>query len=335
MNERHQHADQPFTSFKKYRSVIKFATDFEPVRGGRKLGDYLVSDVEIHHLEPMFRSWCASHKGQSRHFMRDMLSGLFRRLVKRKVIDDNPAEDLPKFKRKAKKARLKTTDSDLTSMFEAADVRLRAMLLLSRRNLRIGEILGLTEACIDGRRVTVSRQANTIEHPDKDGSQSSLWALTHLKHNGDERVMVLDEAELVVVLASLELAKPVSIYNTITERWETHRFVIPNAKGGDWHYNDFIRALKALTKKCNVQFTSHDGRRLFATNILAEDHVSPDAVRVSMGHSDINVTMLYAKSDRDSERVVNEVASRQVKAVFGLTSTRDDDVTVNEDSDLS
>jgi integrase len=256
--------------------------------------------------------------------MRDMLSGLFRRLVKRKVIDDNPAEDLPKFKRKAKKARLKTTDSDMTSLFEAADVRLRAMLLLSRRNLRIGEILGLTEACIDGRRVTISGQANTIKHPDKGCGQSSLWALTHLKHNGDERVMVLDESELQILQASLMLAKPVNIYNTVTGQWETHRFVVPNANGDDWHYNDFIRALKALTKKCNVQFTSHDGRRLFATNILAEDHVSPDAVRISMGHSDINVTMLYAQSDRDSEKMVNEVASRQVREIFGLSSALKD-----------
>lgn len=318
LTEKHLHNGQPYTSFKKYRSVVAFVVDFNPLEGGKALGDYLVSEIELHHLEGMYRAWCLTHEGQSQPFMRDMLNGLFKRLIKRRLIVDNPAEDLPRAKRKKQKKRMTVNDSNLRPLFELADERMRAMLILSRRNLRIGEVLAVTESCIKGNTLTVTHQMNDIWNPNGD-AQKSVWGMTYLKHRAEPRVFELSDLELEVLEAALRLAKPVKVYNQVSKKWEQHRFVVSNANGEDWHYNDFLLALKELTKKAGVTFRPHDGRRLFASGMMREETINPDAIRQSMGHSNLETTMLYMRSDLDDEAKVNAAASRQVLSAFGLT----------------
>lgn len=318
LTERHLHEGQPYTSFKKYRSVVAFVVDFHPLEGGKKLGDYLVSEIELHHLEGMYRAWCVNHEGQSQPFMRDMLNGLFKRLIKRRLIVDNPAEDLPRAKRKKQKKRMTVNDSNLRPLFEMADERMKAMLILSRRNLRIGEILAVTQSCIKGNTLTVSQQMNDIWNPGE-GKQKSVWGMTYLKHRAEPRVFELSDIELEVMDAALKFAKPVSVYNQTTKKWEPHRFVVSNANGEDWHYNDFLLALKELTERAGVTFRPHDGRRLYASSMMREETINPDAIRQSMGHSNLETTMLYMRSDLEDEAKVNAAASRQVIMAFGLT----------------
>lgn len=317
LTERHLHNDQPFTSFKKYRSVVEFACSFQPVEGGRALGDYLLNEIQLHHLEPMYRAWCRNHVGQSQPFMRDMLNGLFKRHLKLRNVTENPAEDLPRAKRRKARKKLEVRDGDLQRLFDAADIRLKAALVLLRRSLRAGEALAITESSIKGNRLTVRYQVNDLWNPDG-ASSKSVWGLAKLKHDAEEKCFELTQAELDILHESLKLAKATKIYNEVTRKWESHKFVVPNANGHDWHYNDFLLALKELTEKVGVPFRPHDGRRLYATGLMRTESVSPDAIRQSMGHSNLDTTMLYMRSNDEDEARVNDAAGRQVTQAFGL-----------------
>src|SRR5581483_8358141 len=64
LTKKHLHDDQPYTSLKKYRPVVKFVSDFSLVDGGRLLGDYRLDEVQLSHLVPMWDAWCRQHVGQ-------------------------------------------------------------------------------------------------------------------------------------------------------------------------------------------------------------------------------------------------------------------------------
>ncbi len=317
LTERLLHDDQPFTSLKKYRPVVKFVSDFVVVEGGMLLGEYRLDEIQLHHLAPMFQAWCRSHEGQSQPFLRDMLNGLFKWHIKLRNLTENPAENLPPVKRRKARKKLAVRDGDLQKLFEAADIRLKAVLILLRRSLRVGEALAVTESSLKNRTLTVTYQANNIRNPDS-GKSKSVWGLTKLKHNAEEKTFELTQGELEILLESLKLAKPTKVYNEVTKKWQSHRFVVPNANGADWHYNDFRLALKKLTEQVGVPFNPHDGRRLYATALIKSELVSPDAIRHSMGHLNLDTTLLYMRRDEDDEARVNEIAGLHVAQAFGL-----------------
>lgn len=319
LTKKHLHDDQPYTSLKKYRPVVKFVADFILVDGGRLLGDYRLDEVQLSHLVPMWDAWCREHVGQSRPFMRDMLNGLFKWHIKLRDVTENPAENLPAVKRRKVRKKLSVRDADLPKLFAAADIRLKAVLILLRRSLRIGEALAVTESSLKDRTLTVTFQANNIRNPDA-GKSKSVWGLTKLKHNAEEKTFELTQVELEILLESLKLAKPTKVYNDVTKKWETHRFVVPNANGADWHYNDFRLALKKLTKEVGVPFNPHDARRLYATALIRSKSVSPDSIRHSMGHLNLDTTLIYILSDEEDQARVNDIVGRQVTQAFGLGS---------------
>ncbi|MBX3112055.1 MAG: hypothetical protein KF857_08610 [Fimbriimonadaceae bacterium] len=277
LTERHLHNDQPFTSFKKYPSVVEYACTFQPLGVGRPLGDYLLNEIQLHHLEPMYRAWCKNHVGQSQPFMRDMLNGLFNRPIKLRNVSDNPAEDLPRAKRRKTRKKLQVSDGDLQKLFDAADIRLKAALVLLRRSLRAGEALAVTEDSIKGSMLTVSYQVNDLWNPN--GAESrSVWGLAKLKHDAEEKSFELTQADLDILHESLKLAKATKVYNEVTRKWESHRFVVPNANGADWHYNNFLFCAQGVDRQGRGSFRPHDGRRLYATGLMRTESVSPDAI---------------------------------------------------------
>lgn len=308
------------SSRKKYRSWKNHPCEFRADSSVKPLGDFEPDEISVALLDKAFCKYKSEHYGKSPGNFRDVLSEFWEWMDRRSYVKSNLVQQISKGSRRSTKTSLLVRQDDLKQLFEATtDVRVRAVIILGLHNLRIGEILGLTDDRISGNVVQIRRQLKPVKNP-RSGPQN-IHGLAALKSASAERNIVLTDAEMAVVQQAMLLATPHEVYDAVTKQFKQKRFVIPNEDGNRWCYNGFRRIWVRDVRKAGLEVTAHDLRRLFTTGSFssANDSVlNPSAVSRALGHADLDTTMIYNYVDEADLLAVHKAASKRVVKALSL-----------------
>jgi len=306
------------SSKKKYRSWKKHLCEFGADSSVKALGDFKPDEISVALLDKAFCKYKSEHYGKSPGNFRDVLSEFWEWMARRSYVKKNLVPQISKGSRRSTKTSLTVSQNDLKQLFAVTtDVRIQAVIILGLHNLRIGEILGLTEDRISGNTVQIRRQLKAVKNP-RSGPQN-IHGLAELKSASAERNIVLTDTEMAVVQQALRLGKHHEIYDAVTKQFKQKRFVISNEDGNRWCYNGFRRIWVRAVRKAGLEVTAHDLRRLFTTGSFssANDSVlNPSAVSRALGHADLDTTMIYNYVDEADLLAVHEAASIRVLSLL-------------------
>ena len=303
-------------SSKKYRNHRKHLCEFAYHENDIPLGQLRVDRITFQMLERCYLAFCSTHRGKSLANFRDIISEIFQRLANRELIPKNIAKSLPAAKRNFKSRRLPFKRDDLGKLFPyLQDPRLQTVLILGSHGLRIGEILGATFEKIKGNTLVVDRQFAPAINPGCD-TPKTIHALCELKHQGHLRDIHLSDAEMSILLQSVEAAKTCRVFDDVLKKWVKVTFIVPNAKGAGWAYNDFRLKWKDAITEAGLPINPHDLRRVFSSRSHADRTLSQAAICEALGHRDFSTTVSYIFAEDEEVQAVHDAASDWIMGVI-------------------
>jgi len=304
------------SSKKKYKSWKKHLCGFQASISTKALGEFKPSDVTVELLDKAFSSYKCCHYGKSPGNFRDLLSEFWTWMTRRRYVSENIVPLISKGSRRSTKTTLNANHNDIGTLFRSVkDVRLRAVIILGPHNLRIGEILGLTEDRISGRTIKIRRQLKAVTSPEFNGSKT-VHGLAKLKSSSASRDLTLNDKEMVIIQQSLSLARVHNIYDAVAKKVLPKTFVVPNKSGNRWCYNDFRRIWARAVYSAGLELTAHDLRRLFTSSSFTSDNetpLNPSAISRVLGHTDLDTTMIYNYVDDSQLQAVHHSASKRIE----------------------
>ncbi|MEV3983585.1 tyrosine-type recombinase/integrase [Nonomuraea sp. NPDC049758] len=262
----------------KYRTYL--SKHIKPAIGGIRL-----DGIEASHIEGLRDKLIAA--GYAPSTVRGVLSvvkQVLARAVKDKKITATPYVGIKPPKKAPRKERVVATWEQVMLLVEAMPEHLRlASLIMGYTGARIGEVLGLTTACLtDDANVLIFTGSYTRKHGGQRGS---------LKHRQD------GEDRPVPLPGFLRTA----IENHITDHQIPEGgYLFPGKKAKVINDDTYRKRFKAALQKAGLpaDFRTHDLRHSFTSNRLA-DGVALTDVALMVGHSDFRTTANYTHRVKD------------------------------------
>ena len=302
----------------------RMIAEYEPVRGGSRLGDREFRRVGINHVQALVaavrdRQTSEEQEGGD-NYGADFVTFLRRVLTWAHAYGFTPSDFgkvLPKISRPSGKKPLRVRSDDVQRLLNhATDPRMRAFIMLGYMSGCASEILGIPFDSIEGNTVRLEWQVGRLDNPAYDPTKplhsrtnpKTVKALVPwLKREHRSRLIQLTDEVMSELMRSVELSKPTKVRTPQGSR--EVRMLIPNEAGGLWQAHHFRLQWNELCRRADVKFQAHQFRALLTREErgrgLALDHIA-----AWLGHSGTAVTeSAYLRYEEDE----NPVAEVQIE----------------------
>lgn len=211
-----------------------------------------------------------------------MLKKTLKEAVKRKIIRENPAEDLkkPKSSKHREKVRALTTDEEirLYKVLTMEDVNYSHQMLLSMlTGMRMGEINALT---IDD--INLGFKTITINKTIAKGAKGEAFISESPKTESGNRTIPISATVMPLVKEIVLCAGKEYVFESKGKLVATSQV--------NSQFKRIIQKHKILDKKVKGRVSLHSLRHTFATRCI-EAGMQPKVLQHLLGHSDIRITL--------------------------------------------
>ena len=211
-----------------------------------------------------------------------MLKKTLKEAVKRKIIKENPADDLkkPKSSKHREKVRALTTDEEirLYKILTTEDVNYSHQMLLSMlTGLRMGEINALT---IDD--INLGFKTITVNKTIARGAKGEAFISESPKTESGNRTIPISATVMPLVKEIVLCAGKEYVFESKGKLVATSQV--------NSQFKRIIQKYKILDKKVKGRISLHSLRHTFATRCI-EAGMQPKVLQHILGHSDIKITL--------------------------------------------
>jgi len=272
----HQHRNQiAYSTYRRYRGIAKHYVI-------PALGDIMLQKLTKKDIAQFMNSLAANNvKPRTRNQALALISVALKGAIDAGLIDNNPANAVPKAAEVRKSIKPLTQDEVTQLLTATAGQYLHARLHLCFMGLRQGEALGLRWCNVDLDKgvILLEEQAQKIEG-------KSEWV--KLKSNMSNRQVYLSDSTVEAlkkhraILAQMRLAAGSS--------WQDYDLVFPNKTGGFLQQKVDYSRWKKILQRCGIQSRRlHDARHTAGTLLYANGE-GIETIRRVLGHSSVSLT---------------------------------------------
>ncbi|MCR5437989.1 MAG: site-specific integrase [Selenomonas sp.] len=258
-----------------------------------------------------------NHHYRTAQYFRTIMRMAFKRAVKLKLIDDNPADDLELPKRKPKKPFIRPSRADREALLNAASPYYcwRYLLLTEYfTGLRRGELLALHWQDIDlaaGKLRVRYALANGAKQP---GKEAPVY-LAEPKTTTSKRELYIPAAlcQELTTYKAMQAAKRLQAQN-----WEHPDLVFTRENGRYINPAVFSSDFCNIRRKLGIKTTFHMLRHDMASRMKASGKFDFKDIQEQLGHSTIQITMdIYTHIDEESKSAVGKWLESDAENLIG------------------
>ncbi|RYZ93569.1 MAG: hypothetical protein EOP06_00575 [Proteobacteria bacterium] len=298
---------------RKYQGYI--TAMLNPETGG--IGNRKISTLQLSKIKKWFLNYCETHSESTAYRLKAWLVRLGKHAVDNKYWSENLFTKLMDLSKTPQAEKRVLTFEEIDKIWNAAEPRLKAILVLVRLGFRIGEALAVTADDLIGENVVEIKYTLTETNLNDDwanGEGSYVPFLGDPKTSGSAAKVRVPKAWMKILKDALETASAINVraYDDPKNVQLSRKFVCHTRDGLVYDVDAATKYFKNLLKKLGFVYDTgetkskrqsvwHMWRYTYCSDLVALD-ANDIELRYCMRHSDANLSKtVYAQIREESK----------------------------------